>query len=119
MAELSDESRTMDCSNQSSLNAVIMTTTNTSRLSALPFPVVSILCIYSSSTLPDADPTVQPEHQSEQQQEVNKLLFWNSQLQDISVDRKARLMGTIRGMADFATSVTRQHISELGRRELS
>jgi len=91
--------------------------TITPRLSALPFPTLSVLAIYSAATLPQArssgsgvDVDVvadeagddEEEKGDEQMIEMNKVLFWYSQQTELSAERKGRLMGTIRGMADFA-----------------
>ena len=84
------------------------------RLSSLPFPTVSVLTIYSAAPLPPGPPTasdVDPdkaEKDDEETVEMDKVVYWYSQQEELSVERKARLMGTIRGMADFARSVERE-----------
>lgn len=93
-------------------------TTARPRLSALPFPTVSVLTIYTTAPIP-SEPHPPPndssndqkdhgegEKEDEQVAEMRKVVYWYSQHgNDLPVERKARLMGTIRGMSDFARSV--------------
>lgn len=63
-----------------------------------PFPTLSLLCIYSSTPFPALDGSKQDDAQAE----ASKVLYLHSTIPDLTPERKARLMGTAIGMADFA-----------------
>lgn len=82
-----------------------------------PFPTLSLFSIYSSTPLlpnppvtPAADGGDDEQHQPDDATlEASKLLLFFSQDEadePLTKERKARLMGTVMGMADFARSVS-------------
>lgn len=74
------------------------------RASSFPFPTLSLFAIYSSAPLlePSADEDAPSDDAAV---EASKLLFFSSSQEPLPKERKARLMGTIIGMADFARYV--------------
>ncbi|SCV70503.1 BQ2448_1897 [Microbotryum intermedium] len=79
-------------------------TTRPTRNQRRPFPSVSLVAIYSTrSDLPPLPPNEHGLHRDEDAwREAAKVLFFSSAQTDLPPERKARLMGTVFGMADFA-----------------
>ncbi|ORY74096.1 hypothetical protein BCR35DRAFT_353984 [Leucosporidium creatinivorum] len=65
-----------------------------------PFPTLSLLAIYSTTPVPSSTPPT--GKQDDAAVEASKVLFFHSAEEDITAERRARLMGTVMGMADFA-----------------
>jgi len=65
-----------------------------------PFPTLSLLAIYSTTPVASFFPPT--GKQDDAAVEASKVLFLHSAEEDISAERRARLMGTVMGMADFA-----------------
>ncbi|KAI5475330.1 hypothetical protein MNV49_001599 [Pseudohyphozyma bogoriensis] len=71
---------------------------------ARPFPTLSLFAIYSSTPLFPSG-TAHEKHRSDAEVEASKVLYFAAPEDDPEVltkERKARLMGTVMGMADFA-----------------
>lgn len=76
------------------------------RSSPLPFPSISVFCIYSTTPLSSvhtATPSDEPaeDDHDDATLEASKLLFFYSP-DELVKERRARLMGTVMGLADFA-----------------
>ena len=69
------------------------------RAFARPFPTLALLSIYSSVPVPSSTPPA--GRQDDAAVEASKILFFSA-AEELTVERKARLMGTVMGMADFA-----------------
>lgn len=66
---------------------------------ARPFPTLALLAIYSAT--PVKGLTSPAGRQDDATVEASKILFFSAH-EELKVERKARLMGTVMGMADFA-----------------
>lgn len=76
------------------------------RANSFPFPTLSLFAIYSSAPL--LEPSTAKDAPSDDAAiEASKLLFFSSTQEPLPKERKARLMGTVIGMADFARYVSR------------
>jgi hypothetical protein len=67
---------------------------------ARPFPTLSLFAIYSSKPL--LDPS---EKHEDAALEASKILYLHTTGPAVTTERKARVMGTVLGMADFASYV--------------
>lgn len=65
-----------------------------------PFPILSLLAIYSTTPVPSSNPPT--GKQDDAAVEASKVLFFRAAEEDVTAERRARLMGTVMGMADFA-----------------
>lgn len=75
--------------------------------SALPFPTLSLFAIYSAQPLPESIPA--DARRNDAALEQSKVLFFSAsehEHEPITPERRARLMGTVVGMADFARCVS-------------
>ncbi|SGZ26312.1 BQ5605_C024g09884 [Microbotryum silenes-dioicae] len=82
-------------------------TTRPTRNQRRPFPSISLVAIYSTrSDLPPLPPSEHGPHRDDDaRREAAKVLFLSSAQTDLPPERKARLMGTVFGMADFVRYV--------------